>query len=405
MWSRGRSWIFGNTEKFPMLMKFAFIVPPLAGHVNPTLGLGAELLQRGHAVVWISLDETLEKLLPAKGRLLLVREDGGEEHRDKISRKNVYGVESIRFLYDDVLIPLNRHMAAGVESWIDWFRPDVIVNDHQLFAGAVVALKRGIPYATSVTAPAAVKMMVDLPGVHEWEKQRIIALQQELGIEGDRCISCSDQLALLFTSREFFGEMELSSAYQFVGPVVARPATGGDFDWDIFRQMGGKPRILVSIGTTFDHGQQLNFLQKVVAAFGKEALSVILVSDENLLEEWPENFLVQRRIPQLDLLPYLDAVVCHGGHNTVCETLTHGLPLVVLPIAYDQSHVASRVVAAESGVRLNFKRFRPADLSAAVWEILGERKYRDAAGRIGASFREAGGVQRAASLLENLIHK
>jgi MGT family glycosyltransferase len=385
-----------------MLMKFAFVVPPLAGHVNPTLGLGAELIQRGHEVVWISLDETLEKLLPAKGRLLLVREEGGEDHRDKISQKNVYGVESIRFLYDDVLIPLNRHMSAGIGSWVDWFRPDVIINDHQLFAGAVAAWKRGIPYATSVTAPAAVKMMDDLPGVHEWEVQRIVALQQELGIEGDRCIACSEQMALLFTSREFFGEMELPPAYQFVGPVVRRPVAGGSFDWELLRRMEGRPRILISIGTTFDHSQQLDFLRKVVIAFEGEPMSVILVSDESLLEEWPENFLVQRRIPQLELLQHLDAVVCHGGHNTVCETLTHGLPLVVLPIAYDQSHVASRVVAAESGIRLNFKRFKPGDLRAAVWEVLRERKYRDAAGRIGASFREAGGVVRAADLLEGM---
>jgi MGT family glycosyltransferase len=197
--------------------------------------------------------------------------------------------------------------------------------------------------------------------------------------------------------------MELPPAYQFVGPVVRRPVAGGAFDWELLRRMEGKPRILVSIGTTFDHSQQLDFLRKVVAAFGGEPLSVILVSDETLLEEWPENFLVQRRIPQLELLQHLDAVVCHGGHNTVCETLTYGLPLVVLPIAYDQSHVASRVVAAETGIRLNFKRFRPADLRDAIWEVLREGKYRDAAGRIGASFREAGGVGRAANLLENLI--
>jgi MGT family glycosyltransferase len=141
----------------------------------------------------------------------------------------------------------------------------------------------------------------------------------------------------------------------------------------------------------------------VVAAFGEEPLWVVLVSDETLFEKWPDNFLVQRRIPQLELLQHLDGVVCHGGHNTVCETLTFGLPLVVLPIAYDQSHVASRVVAAESGIRLNFKRFKPLDLRKAVWEILQETRYRDAARRIGVSFREAGGVERAAELLEKMI--
>ena len=104
----------------------------------------------------------------------------------------------------------------------------------------------------------------------------------------------------------------------------------------------------------------------------------------------------------MELLPYLDAVVCHGGHNTVCESLTHGLPLVVVPIAYDQSYVASRVTSTESGIRLNFKRFKPAHLKQAVRDVLVDGRYRDAARRIQASFAEAGGAGRAAGLLEKL---
>jgi UDP:flavonoid glycosyltransferase YjiC (YdhE family) len=67
---------------------------------------------------------------------------------------------------------------------------------------------------------------------------------------------------------------------------------------------------------------------------------------------------LQRQVPQLELLPHLDAVVCHGGHNTVCETLMNGLPMVVIPIAYDQSHVAGRVFRVGAGERLNFNRFK-----------------------------------------------
>lgn len=388
---------FFQEKKKPM--KFVFVVPPLAGHVNPTLGVGAELLRRGHSVAWISLDPALEGMLPVGGRLLLVHEEG---HKDSISRKNVYGVESIRYLYDEVLIPLNRHMRASIEDWVDWFCPDVIVNDHQLFAGAFVAHERGIPYATSVTAPAAVKMQEDLPGVHEWEVQKVVSLQRELGIMTEKCLACSDTLAFLYTTREFFGEMALPVGHRFVGPVIRRPASVQHFDWDRFNGMEGRPRILVSIGTTFDHShsQQVDFLRKVVAAFSGADLGVVLISDENLLESWPENFLVQRRVPQLELLPKLDMVVCHGGHNTVCETLLSGLPMVVLPIAYDQSHVASRVVATESGIRLNFKRFKPDDLRESVWTVLTDGRYREAARRIGESFGAAGGAELAADLLE-----
>src|SRR3954466_2208562 len=103
------------------MARFAFIVPPLTGHVNPTLSLGAELLQRGHEVGWISLDASLENRLPHGGILLLVQYDqndtekkDNQQYLDQITKKNVSGIESIKFLYEEVLIPLNRFMFEGI---------------------------------------------------------------------------------------------------------------------------------------------------------------------------------------------------------------------------------------------------------------------------------------------------
>lgn len=389
------------------MARFAFIVPPLTGHVNPTLSLGAELLQRGHQVGWISLDASLENRLPQGGILLLVQYDqndtekrDSEQYLDQITKKNVSGIESIKFLYEEVLIPLNRFMFEGIVSILDSFRPDVVINDHQLFSGAIAAYNKHIPYATSVTAPAAVKMMEDLPGVHEWEIRQIVALQQELGIPGDKAIVCSEALTMIFTSKDFFGEMSLPSGYKFIGPVIQHRANLAAFSWE---KLGNDPRILVSIGTTFDHTYKKEFFQKVIDALGNEPISVVVVSDPALFEEWPDNFIVQERVPQLELLPHLDAVVCHGGHNTVCESLSHGLPLVVIPIAYDQSHVAGRVIQVESGIRLNYKRFKAAHLQTAVWEIIRNPAYKEAAQRIQQSFEESGGATTAANLLEELV--
>jgi MGT family glycosyltransferase len=128
----------------------------------------------------------------------------------------------------------------------------------------------------------------------------------------------------------------------------------------------------------------------------------VVVSDPALFDEWPANFMVQEKVPQLALLPHLNAVVCHGGHNTVCETLAHGLPLVVIPIAYDQSFVAGRVTASESGQRLNFKRFKADHLKQAVYEVLQDPKYAAAAQIMQQSFTQAGGTTRTAELLEEM---
>lgn len=393
------------------MARYAFVVPPLTGHINPTLSVGAELLAMGHEVAWISLDEQLQPKLPTGGQLLVIRYDQDDsekranaEYLDIITKKNVYGIESIKFLYEEVLVPLNRYMFDGIRLALQSWQPDVVINDHQVFAGGMAAHLLDIPYATSVTAPAAVKMMEDLPKIHEWEVNQIIGLQRELGIEGNKSLAASELLTLVFTSREFFGEMELPDHYRFPGPVIASRVSDIPFDWEKLNNLT-VPKILISIGTTFDHQFKKDFFSKVIEAFGGKDIFVVVVSDEALFETWPSNFLVQQRVPQLELLPHLDGVVCHAGHNTVSEALSNGLPLVVIPIAYDQSHVAGRVVANGCGVRLNFNRFKAPHLENAVNDILNDPAYRLAAQHIQRSFVRAGGTRTAAQWLSEITVK
>ncbi|WP_449397844.1 hypothetical protein [Chryseobacterium wanjuense] len=65
------------------MAKFVFVVPPLTGHVNPTLSIGATLLKRGHQVAWISLDQHLKNKLPEGGELLLIQYDQTDEEKRK----------------------------------------------------------------------------------------------------------------------------------------------------------------------------------------------------------------------------------------------------------------------------------------------------------------------------------
>lgn len=44
--------------------RFLFVVPPLAGHVNPTIAVGAELASRDHHVAWAGHARVLASLLP-----------------------------------------------------------------------------------------------------------------------------------------------------------------------------------------------------------------------------------------------------------------------------------------------------------------------------------------------------
>jgi len=392
------------------MAKFAFVVPPFEGHVNPTLSIGKELLKRGNEVVWIGVDQQLETVLPPGGKFLFIAHNYDDQFLKEFKKERtqitIQGLESLKSLYEDILTPLNQYMLDGILLYLSEFRPDVLIYDHQLYAGAVAAVKLNIPYAASVTAQTSIKSFNPMPKLSEWDDEQVVGFQQRNGISGSGRLDESASILLVYTSKLFFGSGdELPPNYQFVGPVIKDRPTNYDFDWERFESRKHRKCILVSIGTIFDNEEMQSFFNKVIEALKDENLTVIMISDPELFKEIPNNFIIQKRIPQLQLIPYMELVVCHGGQNTVSETLLQGIPLIILPIAFDQSQVANNVVLCNAGIRLKFKRFKSDELKKSVHEILSNDTYRENALKLQASFKEAGGVDRAASLLENLVSR
>jgi UDP:flavonoid glycosyltransferase YjiC (YdhE family) len=78
----------------------------------------------------------------------------------------------------------------------------------------------------------------------------------------------------------------------------------------------------------------------------------------------------------------------------------NGLPMLITPIAYDHFHTAKLIEDAGCGIKIRYKRLRIDDLKTAVFELLEDPKYRNAAVRIKETFIAAGGNDKAVQLLE-----
>ncbi|RFM27232.1 glycosyltransferase [Deminuibacter soli] len=388
------------------MAKFLFVVPPFFGHISPTLSVGATLLQRGHKVVWTGLQPLAPHHIP-EGGVWITPEEELAPHREAIARvlkrqddgPNISGAEALKLALEETYAPFCRWMMPGVSRIADNFQPDVIVSDCITWAGAICAYSKGIPYATTTPVPPGIvgEEMLETPKINAWQNALITGLQQEFGIYTDAHIVNSPQLNIVFTSAEFAGCTKPPPHMQFTGPVKGRP-NNAPFDWDKLAAMPS-PKVYASIGTLLVNIRK-EFFSKLVTAFGNTPVTIVAATHPGIMEEWPSNFIVQDFVPQSAVMAQMDAVICHGGFNTVNDTFLHGLPMIITPIAYDQFHTASLIERAGCGIKLRYKRLRIPDLQQALHNVLHNPQYRLAAQRIRETYINAGGNDAAVFHLE-----
>ncbi|GAA2133087.1 glycosyltransferase [Kitasatospora kazusensis] len=388
------------------MTRYLCVVPPLVGHVNPAAGVVAELAARGHPTAWAGLPELLGPLAGPDAAVFPCEVPdsgpGGTAQRPPELR----GPAALKFLWEDFLVPLAEAMAPGVAAAVQRFRPDVLLVDQQAVAGALVAERLGLPWATSATTSAEFTGALDgMPLVDAWISGLLTGLRGRIGDPartGDPRFS--PYLTLAFTTPELTGPVTgKAGPIRCVGPAVAARRTGPPFPWQWLDP--GRATVLVTLGTAnTDTGEAfLTACREALRARAGRLQAVIVDPGAVLGSPAPDpDVLVLPSVPQLELLERAAAVVCHAGHNTVCEALWHGVPLVVAPIRDDQPVVAGQVVAAGAGVRVRFGRTGAARLGQALDAVLDDPAHRDAARRVGASFRAAGGATRAADHLEAL---
>lgn len=388
--------------------RFLFVFPPLVGHVTPAVAVADELARRGHDVAWVVHRTAVGHLLGDDA----VVHDVGDEHLAELAEllpehDRLRGPASLQFLWERVLVPLALAMRGPVAAAVDELRPDVVVTDQQAFAGALVAHERRLPWAVSASSTAElVDPLAAVPKVDAWVRGQIASLARTAGLaaDGDSVDPrFSPWLTLQYSTGAFVGVEDGNgdSPVAFVGPVV-RSSNGSGLDggWQAWLDRHDR-NVLVSLGTV-TQGKGRRFIDAAVEAVAGAPFGVVVVAPDGLARPLADNVIATPSVPQLALMPHLDAVICHAGYNTVAEALWHGVPLVCAPIREDQPHNAANVVRSGAGLRLSFARAGSSEIRTALGTVLTDPQHRTAAADLARSFRAAGGATRAATHLESL---
>ena len=107
-------------------------------------------------------------------------------------------------------------------------------------------------------------------------------------------------------------------------------------------------------------------------------------------------------LPQPSILPQCDLLITHGGNNTVCEGFHFGLPMIGLPLFWDQYDNAQRLRETGFGERLATYGWTTEELVAAVNRLLGDDALRAAMARNAEAIRADPGRVKGADLIERV---
>ena len=163
--------------------------------------------------------------------------------------------------------------------------------------------------------------------------------------------------------------------------------------------LAGRPRIYVSLGTTFN--DSVAFYRACFDAFASVECQVVISTGGRrlTLPEAPPNVTVVPFVPQLRVLQCADVFVTHGGMNSANEGLYHGVPMVVVPQRGDQYLVASRIADLGAGLSVPPAEATPERLQEAVSRLLTQPGFRARARLLGRGLERAGGCVRAADVI------
>ena len=192
----------------------------------------------------------------------------------------------------------------------------------------------------------------------------------------------------------------LAARVHYIGSCARRGRTGTGLEREV--ESLPRPRVYVALGTFMSAREDV--LASIATAFRGEPVSLVVASgptDPAALALDGRPHLVRNHLPQADLLPLCDLVVCHGGNNTVTESLEAGVPLLVAPFASDQFAGAADVCRTGVGDAFDPNCAEPAEIGRRAAALLaGPAPARATA--VGNALRRRPGRSLAAGLLASM---
>lgn len=388
------------------------------GHVNPTLSLVTELINRHVRVTYFTTEnfrnvvsETGADFVPVRSWMAEQGDRGREEGKDDNGEENIAATVPFLFL---------NEARAYIEDILSVLRedpPDAVLHDFAGIAGTIAAdvlkvpnimLYTSYPSNENYSVAASFESVSDSHPLRKAAAQIAEELREQYGCrtmtvreifdgKGDFNIVMM-QKRLVPNSESFDG------SFVFTGVQIGKRSAFGTWK----APDNHKPLLYSSLGTAFNNWPEYYpILFEAVRDLDINVFAALGSVDPDTLGEIPDNVEVGKMVPQLDILSQASVFITHAGMGGTGEAIYYAVPMIAIPQMEEQAITAG--VIEQNGLGIAFmdkKSVTAHKLREAILKLLTDPSFRDTAAEYSADMKSLGGAKASADAvmgyLENM---
>ena len=390
--------------------------------------LGLELLGRGHRVTWIHMADLEAKIRDIGIGFHVI---GSSDHpagsliESLTKLAKLDGMAAVRFTIQAVARTSEMFCRDGPAALRE-AGVDAMLVDQMEPAGGAIAEYLGIPFITVCNA-LAINRDIDVPppftpwrpgsrlrnrigyAIGDYTTKPVTKVvaryrrQWKLSALASADESFSRLAQICQMPRELdYQHRNLPASFHYVGPLRESGETI-PFPWE---RLDGRRVVYSSLGTLQNRRPEV--LRIIAGACADMDVQLVFshgggMSDDQT-SRLPGNPIVVSYAPQRAVIARASLTITHAGLNTVLDSLAAAVPLVTIPITYEQPAIAGRVERTGAGRSLPFRGLNQENLRVVASTVPGSAGYREAAQRMAQAIASAGGVVRAADIVEDCLH-
>jgi UDP:flavonoid glycosyltransferase YjiC (YdhE family) len=382
-------------------MRVLFTAPAGYGHLHPLLPLAAAMLSRGHDVRLAS--DPVNSAAASRLGLTTVNAGVGAADRRGLTAQR-FGIDmsgAPARTMGDLMVPYTfagicaPAMADDLRRLVDSWTPDLVVHDQLEFAAPLIAAELGVRHVARSFGST----------VPEHRLRAAEAVLDPLWSASGRAMppmgAVFDDVYVDIRPPSLPGHPPVGT---HVLPERATPADAVGGELPPLVTEGAGPLVYMTLGTVFADPK---LLRAAVDALADLAIRLVVTvgpqGDPDAIGAVRDGVHVTRYVPQPELLPHCDVVVCHGGSGTYLGALANGVPLLCLPQGADQFLNGDAIAAFGAGLTLEEEGATGPAIRDAVEQLLAADSYRAAARTLAGEIAAMPPADVVAGQLEELV--